>query len=101
MVAAGAENVIVTNAAAAALAFERNGTAIYCEPPQIAVVDTTGAGDAFRAGVVYGHLAGYSLAHSMSLGVAAGSLAVASLGAASEPASIDNVERIAASLTIT
>jgi sugar/nucleoside kinase (ribokinase family) len=39
------------------------------------VVDTTGAGDAFNAGVIYGYLSGMSLAASAVLGNAVGGLA--------------------------
>lgn len=49
-------------------------------PPQV-VVDTTGAGDAFRAGTLYGLNQNWSIGHSLRFGAAAASLKVAHLGA--------------------
>jgi sugar/nucleoside kinase (ribokinase family) len=44
------------------------------------VRDTTGAGDSFDAGFLYGTLAGWSLRDSLELGVACGSLSCAGVG---------------------
>ena len=44
------------------------------------VVDTTGAGDSFDAGFLYGTLAGWSLRDTLELGVACGSLSVTGIG---------------------
>jgi sugar/nucleoside kinase (ribokinase family) len=44
-------------------------------PLPVEVVDTTGAGDSFDAGFVYGYLAGWSLERTLRLGCACGSLA--------------------------
>ena len=44
------------------------------------VVDTTGAGDSFDAGFLYGTLAGWPLRDTLELGVACGSLSVAGVG---------------------
>lgn len=68
-------------------------------PPQVDVVDTTGAGDSFRAGVVYGVAQGEPLVEAAALGAAAGSLAVQQQGAASTVPSIDRVKALAAGLT--
>ncbi len=46
----------------------------------VEVVDTTGAGDAFNAGVIYGYLRGLSLAASAVLGNAVGGLASTAWG---------------------
>ncbi|WP_161668806.1 carbohydrate kinase family protein [Kallotenue papyrolyticum] len=43
-------------------------------PPAINVVDTTGAGDALKAGVIYGWLQGWPLARTLRWAVAAASL---------------------------
>ncbi len=44
-------------------------------PPQVRVVDTTGAGDSFSAGFVYGYLAGWPLERTLRLACACGALA--------------------------
>ena len=53
------------------------------EPVKVArVVDTTGAGDAWAGGFLYGHLRGYSLAAAGALGSALGAECVQHLGPA-------------------
>ena len=47
---------------------------------QVQVVDTTGAGDSFDAGFVYGYLAGWELARALRLGCVCGSLATCAAG---------------------
>jgi sugar/nucleoside kinase (ribokinase family) len=49
--------------------------------PEVAAVDGTGAGDAFAAGLLYGHLAGWPLERSAALANAAGALATTAVGA--------------------
>jgi sugar/nucleoside kinase (ribokinase family) len=49
--------------------------------PAVRVVDGTGAGDAFAAGVIYGQLSGRPLEESARLGCAAGALATTAVGA--------------------
>ncbi len=50
------------------------------------VVDTTGAGDSFDAGFVYGHLAGWPLERTLALAMACGASSVqAAGGTASQP----------------
>jgi sugar/nucleoside kinase (ribokinase family) len=46
----------------------------------VEVVDTTGAGDSFDAGFVYGQLAGWDLARSLRLGVVCGALSTRAAG---------------------
>jgi sugar/nucleoside kinase (ribokinase family) len=52
----------------------------------VAVVDTTGAGDTFDAGFVYGCLAGWELSRALRLGCVCGSLSTrAAGGTAAQP----------------
>lgn len=63
----------------------------YCEPgspaiflppfPPDLIIDSTGAGDAFRAGVIYGLIHGRPIGHAMMFGAASAALKVAHLGA--------------------
>ncbi len=63
-------------------ALDANGNGFTVQPPAVDAVDATGAGDAFRAGLLYGFLRGFDLPRSLCWGVAAGSLKVKNLGAA-------------------
>jgi sugar/nucleoside kinase (ribokinase family) len=58
-----------------------DGFEAYVEAPAVEVVDGTGAGDAFAAGVLYGKLAGWPLEASVRLGCAAGAMATTAVGA--------------------
>jgi sugar/nucleoside kinase (ribokinase family) len=49
--------------------------------PEVHVLDGTGAGDVFAAGVLYGKLAGWPLERAVRLGCAAGALSTTSVGA--------------------
>jgi sugar/nucleoside kinase (ribokinase family) len=46
----------------------------------VEVVDTTGAGDSFDAGFIYGHLAGWGLEKSLRLACVCGSLSTRAAG---------------------
>ena len=59
--------------------------------PPIAVVDSTGAGDAFRAGTLFGLIHKKSLFHSVRIGAAAAALKVAHLGATENVPDIEEV----------
>jgi len=66
--------VAVKRGAEGAIARSR-GKTVCLAPPSVQVVDTTGAGDSFDAGFVYGYLAGWSLERTLGLACACGSLA--------------------------
>jgi sugar/nucleoside kinase (ribokinase family) len=51
------------------------------EAPKVEAVDSTGAGDAFAAGFLYGSLAGWPLERAASFANAAGALATTAVGA--------------------
>jgi sugar/nucleoside kinase (ribokinase family) len=50
-------------------------TVVQAAPPAVQVVDTTGAGDSFDAGFVYGYLEAWSLERTLRLACACGALA--------------------------
>lgn len=95
---AGAANVVITGGAEDVLVFTREGTVTAITPPEVAVVDSTGAGDAFRAGIVFGLLAGWSLVEAAAMGTAAGSLNVTRAGAASSPSAAQDTIALARQL---
>lgn len=59
----------------------RQGKQTVTAPPlKVEVVDTTGAGDSFNAGFLYGYLAGWTLKQSLKLACACGSLSARGAG---------------------
>lgn len=62
-------------------AIARRGAEIAeARPLPVTVVDTTGAGDSFNAGFVYGHLAGWSLQRTVDFAAACGSASTRAAG---------------------
>jgi len=53
---------------------------VHATALRVPVVDTTGAGDAFGAGFLYGYLAGWTLADALELATACGSLSTTQPG---------------------
>jgi sugar/nucleoside kinase (ribokinase family) len=53
----------------------------FVAAPEVTAVDATGAGDAFAAGLLYGHVAGWPIERSAALANAAGALATTAVGA--------------------
>ena len=53
------------------------------------VVDSTGAGDSFDAGFLYGTLAGWPLRDALELAVACGSLSVTGIGGTAAQPTLD------------
>lgn len=67
-------------------------------PPKVVPKDATGAGDAFRAGLIYGLLESWPLERSVCLGAAAGAHGVQNEGAASNPPRLDEIQVLADTL---
>ncbi len=61
------------------------GQVIEIGAPQVEVVDTTGAGDSFNAGFVYGLLQGWSMEKALRAAVACGSASVTAHGGKALP----------------
>jgi ribokinase len=90
--------VITTDGPQMVHALDAEGHGFTIQPPNVTAVDATGAGDAFRAGLLYGLLRGFDLPYSLCWGVAAGSLKVKNLGAASTLPDFQEIETLANSL---
>jgi sugar/nucleoside kinase (ribokinase family) len=58
-------------------------------PPPVQVVDTTGAGDSFDAGFIYGYLAGWELSKSLRLAAVCGALSTRAAGGTSAQPTLD------------
>ena len=71
---AGNCHVIITDASAALTLISREGSQHRITPPAIQAVDTTGAGDIFKSGLLYGRWRGLPLREAVRWGAAAGSL---------------------------
>jgi sugar/nucleoside kinase (ribokinase family) len=90
--------VITTDGPLMVHALDAQGNAFTIQPPAMSAMDATGAGDAFRSGLLYGLLRGFDLPRSLSWGVAAGSLKVKNLGAATTLPDFKEIEALANSL---
>ena len=91
---------IVTDGPRPAHVLDPDGALTSIQPPRVDAVDATGAGDAFRAGLIYGLLQGWSLRKSAVWAVAAGALKVQCVGAASTLPTQEEVASLAATLQI-
>jgi sugar/nucleoside kinase (ribokinase family) len=86
--AAAAQTVptVVAKLGGEGAAVQQGGTLIRQEVLPVTVVDTTGAGDSFDAGFVYGHLAGWPLEKTLALAMACGACSTqAAGGTAAQP----------------
>jgi sugar/nucleoside kinase (ribokinase family) len=92
--------VITTDGGEDIYVIDRDGSAFSCRPPQVTPVDATGAGDAFRAGLLYGLVHGRDLDASVRLGAATGSLSTRSTGAATTLAEEQEIVELAEQLTV-
>jgi sugar/nucleoside kinase (ribokinase family) len=71
---AGAGSVIVTDGQKPVLVVDSHGRPTPVEPFPVRAVDTTGAGDVFKAAVIFGHLQGWDLVRAARFACAAASL---------------------------
>jgi sugar/nucleoside kinase (ribokinase family) len=90
--------VIITDGPREVFAVDAQGNGFTIQPPAVTAIDATGAGDAFRAGLLYGLLRGFDLPRSLCWGVATGSLKVKNLGAATTLPDFQEIESLANSL---
>ena len=92
--------VITTDGPRMVHVLDAQGNGFTIQPPATTAIDATGAGDAFRSGLLYGLLRGFDLPRSVCWGVAAGSLKVQNLGAATTLPDFKEIEVLANSLQI-
>lgn len=76
--------IIITDGPRSVYVLDNTGQPFRLQPPQVEAVDATGAGDAFRAGLIYALLQGWSLPRSVGWAAATGARKVMSVGAASD-----------------
>lgn len=76
----GAEAAVVTLGARGCIALDRHTARIDCPAFDVNVVDTTGCGDVFHGGYLYGLLAGQSLAERLRFASACAALKARQLG---------------------
>jgi sugar/nucleoside kinase (ribokinase family) len=90
--------VVTTDGPGQVHALDAQGRGFTLTPPAVQAVDATGAGDAFRAGLLYGLSRGMDLPHSLCWAVAAGSLKVRQLGAATTLPPFEVIKALAGQL---
>ena len=93
--------VAVTMGEDGALIARRGGPVLHVSAPAIHAVDGTGAGDAFMAAMIAGHLADAPLEDQGRLACAAGGLAASAVGATAGLTSRAGVEQLAATIPVT
>lgn len=67
-------------------------TAVTAPPLTVNVIDTTGAGDSFDAGFIYGYLHNWPLERSLQLAVACGSLSTRATGGTAAQPTLSEIE---------
>jgi sugar/nucleoside kinase (ribokinase family) len=91
--------VITTDGPRPVHVIDRDGVQFRLQPPGVEVIDATGAGDAFKAGLIYGLLQGWELSRAARWAVAASALKVRTLGASSHPPRPEEIEAMVEEVT--
>jgi len=95
-----AKNVIVTLNGGGALVRDEQGNVFEIRGLSARVIDSTGAGDAFDAGVIYGIIRRWDIVDSAKLGMLLAYLTVQKIGARSTIVTFDEVKKIAENLKL-
>ncbi len=93
-------DVVITDAGAALTVLARDGAGHSITPPTVNAVDTTGAGDIFKSGLLYGLLRGLPVEEAARWGSAAGSLMCQLAGTTHTLAPLSAVEALLAATTL-
>lgn len=95
-----AKNVIITLNGGGAMIRDENGDVFEVRGLSAEVVDSTGAGDAFDAGFVYGVLKGWKLEDAAKLGTLLAYLTVQKVGARSAIIPLEEIKKISKELNL-
>jgi sugar/nucleoside kinase (ribokinase family) len=87
--------VITTDSSQEINAIDQDGSHYSLLPPKAQVTDSTGAGDSFRAGIIYGLIKGWPLPRSLKWAAAVGALQVQRDFSQDQPASKNKIAEIA------
>ena len=89
---AGIDTVAVKMGAKGCYVENKKGQAIQLKAHDVNAIDTTGAGDTFNAGFVYGKLAGWDLEKIARFANAAAAFSVTKLGGATGAPTVDEID---------
>jgi sugar/nucleoside kinase (ribokinase family) len=78
----------------------QHGATFSARPPDVDVVDTTGAGDCFDAGALVGFIERWGPERLLSLAVACGALSTRGVGGTAAQPTLDEARRAAASVAV-
>ena len=92
-------SVVVKDGGEGAWFADKDKTTGRCVAPRIEVIDTTGAGDSFMAGLLYGLACNQTLGEAVCGGVAVGSLSVSQSHDVCDGVSIERLQMMAGSVT--
>lgn len=93
---AGVETVVITQGQKGCQVFQENGNSFEQPIFRVESRDTTGAGDAFRAGLIYGYLNGWTLTRSVQFASGSAAITCAKIGGAGHVHSEDQVLKLIA-----
>jgi sugar/nucleoside kinase (ribokinase family) len=92
--------VILTDGNHPIHAVDKDGTHYSVNPPEVTAVETTGAGDSFRAGIIYGMMNEWPLAESLRWATAVSALQVQRSLVQDRVPSKEQIAKIAAKITV-
>lgn len=98
--AASGAFVVVSDGPLAVAAIDERGRRLSAQPPALVPVDTTGAGDALKAGLIYGRLAGWAAERSLSFAVATAAHQCLEVGAFTNGMDRDRIEHAAGGIEV-
>jgi sugar/nucleoside kinase (ribokinase family) len=79
----------------AAVAVQHDERVVHQPVLPVKVIDTTGAGDSFDAGFVYGHLQGWPLERTLAVAMACGASSTQAAGGTAAQPSLDEALALA------